>query len=37
MNRKGHSAVFKGITREKRDNLLDGFNKIDKVPPIAFY
>lgn len=37
LNRTGHSASFKSITRTKRDNLVDGFNRIEKVPPIAFY
>ena len=37
LNRKGHSASFKTITRTKRNNLVDGFNPIEKVPPIAYY
>ena len=38
LNRKGCQAVFKSITRAKRDTLPDGkSNNIDRVPPPAYY
>ena len=38
LNRKGHQAVFKSVTRAKRDTLPDGkANVIDRVPPPAYY
>ena len=38
LNRKGHTAIFKSVTRRKRDMQLDGKNPgLDKVPPVAHY
>lgn len=38
LNRKGYQAVFKSVTRAKRDTLPDGkTNNIDRVPPPAYY
>ena len=38
LNRKGHQAVFRSITRHKRNNLADGKNGIlDKTPNAAYY
>jgi|TARA_B110000285_G_scaffold173967_1_gene195008 hypothetical protein len=38
LNRKGYDPTFKGITRKKRDTLLDGKNPgTDKIPPVAHY
>lgn len=38
LNRKGYQAIFKSVTRAKRDTLADGFsNVIDRVPPPAYY
>ena len=38
LNRKGHTACFKSITRMKRDHLVDGKNgMLDKTPHAAYY
>ena len=38
LNRKGYQAIFKSITRKKRDNQLDGTNPaLNKVPAVAQY
>ena len=38
LNRKGHQAIFRSITRNKRNNLADGKNgHLDKTPDAAYY
>ena len=38
LNKKGYTAIFKSVTRRKRDMQLDGTNPgLDKVPPVAHY
>ena len=38
LNRKGHQAFFKSVTRRKRDNLVDGHNTCaDKTPSATYY
>lgn len=38
LDRKGYQAIFKSITRKKRDNQLDGTNHaLNKVPAVAQY